>query len=85
MPDQPTEDTPSLFHVERQEVFYETTVIDAVDADTARMLVSDENWGLIVGRLTAVHDRASGYGQMHRRQLSCSGQWPAPCATLREL
>lgn len=50
MSDQPTEDTPSLFHVERQEVFYETTVIDAVDADTARMIVIEEDQGMVIGR-----------------------------------
>ena len=50
MTEQPTEDTPTTFHVEEQEVIYWTSAIDAFDKDEAHTLVVEKKQGEIVGR-----------------------------------
>ncbi len=47
---QPTENAPTSFHVEEQEVIYWTSTVDAVDKDTARVLVVERKHGEIVGQ-----------------------------------
>jgi hypothetical protein len=71
MSEQPAEAAPTLFHVEEQEVFYRTYVIDAANKDLARKLVDEKKQGEVVGckladrRVTNVHpvtDECAGRG-----------------------
>ncbi len=47
---EPDDAAPTPFHVEVQEVFYWTHVIDADGTDSARTLVEEKKQGEIVGR-----------------------------------